>query len=84
MIEFSIDFLVAILGNVRTHFYEDETSAVDFVMAIKVVVSFFHIVQFFLEWRSKQKLLESILISNPCNMYHIFDRSTFKVPAELL
>ena len=28
--------------------------------------------------------LESILISNPCNMYHIFDRSTFKVPAELL
>ena len=28
--------------------------------------------------------LESILISNPCNMYHIFDRYTFKFPAELL
>ena len=24
------------------------------------------------------QLLESILISNPCNMYHIFDRSTFE------
>ena len=52
MIEFSIDCLVAILGNVRTHFYEDQTSSVDFGIAINVVVSFFHIVEFFLEWRS--------------------------------
>ena len=57
MIEFSIDCLVAILGNVRTHFYEDETSSVDFVIAINVVGLFFHILQFFLEWRSKPKLL---------------------------
>ena len=35
-------------------------------------------------WLSINYCLESILISNPCNMYHIYARSTFKTPAELL
>ena len=58
MIEFSIDCLVASLENVPTHIYKDKTSSVDFVIAINVVVSFFHIIQFFFfKWRSKPKLL---------------------------
>ena len=53
VIEFSLDCLVAILENVRTHFYENETSSVNFVIAINVVVSFYHIIQFLLKWRSQ-------------------------------
>ena len=43
-----------------------------------------HTIQEGIKCTKAKEYLESILISNPCNMYHIYARYNFKSPAELL